>query len=412
MYMKRIIFLFAISFFISIGVIFSLGATDSSNNNSTNSTSAKKDYIKYVEFNVSQTALSTAIEKDISTKSEKNHIDCITQLAYLGAKYAGDFKKYKYSDLDNLFNMLNSGKTIEDITKDMKYYNYYKKAYTAALNGIVGYSKFEEDATTNICLISEKETKNTNSSETTQNTKNAKNIEISESSKNTENTKNTKTIENSKNSEKSENTQNKQNTQNLDSTEKSTDTETRENTNNSTEYGLQWYSPIAKTFPYSHYDDFGAERTFGYTRPHLGHDMMSATGTPVIAVESGIVECLGWNMYGGWRIGIRSNDKQRYWYYAHLRQNRPYAENLKEGDYVKAGDVIGYVGRTGYSNTENINGITESHLHIGLELIFDESQKESNNEIWINLYAITSVLESNKSTVKRNNETKEFYATN
>ena len=37
--------------------------------------------------------------------------------------------------------------------------------------------------------------------------------------------------------------------------------------------------------------------------------MMGQVGTPVIAVESGYVEALGWNQYGGWRIGIRSFDK-------------------------------------------------------------------------------------------------------
>ena len=105
---------------------------------------------------------------------------------------------------------------------------------------------------------------------------------------------------------------------------------------------------------------------------------------------------------------LSQNDNKRYWYYAHLRQNRPFAENLKEGDTVKAGDVIGYVGRTGYSDTENTNGITESHLHIGLELVFNEKQKESDNEIWIDVSAITSVLEQHQSAVLRNSETKEF----
>ena len=51
-------------------------------------------------------------------------------------------------------------------------------------------------------------------------------------------------------------------------------------------YGLKAFSPIAKTFPFSHYDDFGASRSYGYSRPHLGHDMMCATGTPVIAVPT------------------------------------------------------------------------------------------------------------------------------
>lgn len=174
-------------------------------------------------------------------------------------------------------------------------------------------------------------------------------------------------------------------------------------------YGLKAFSPIAKTFPFTHYDDFGASRSYGYSRPHLGHDMMAATGTPVIAVESGTVEIMGWNQYGGWRVGIRSFDKKRYYYYAHLRQNRPFHVDLKEGSTVKAGDVIGYVGRTGYSTKENVNNIEKSHLHWGLELIFDESQKECDNEIWIDLYAITKLLEKNKSAVVRNNDTREFY---
>lgn len=174
-------------------------------------------------------------------------------------------------------------------------------------------------------------------------------------------------------------------------------------------YGLKVFSPIAKSFPFCHYDDFGASRSYGYSRPHLGHDLMAATGTPVIAVESGIVEAIGWNQYGGWRIGIRSFDKKRYYYYAHLRQNKPYHADIAEGKAVKAGDVIGYVGRTGYSSKENVSNISQSHLHIGLELIFDESQKESNNEIWVNLYEITKLLEKNRSSVRRDNSTKDYY---
>ena len=68
--------------------------------------------------------------------------------------------------------------------------------------------------------------------------------------------------------------------------------------------------------------------------------------------------------------------KKRYYYYAHLRKDYPYQANLKEGSIVTAGDIIGYLGRTGYSATENTNNIDESHLHFGIQLIFDESQKE------------------------------------
>ena len=173
-------------------------------------------------------------------------------------------------------------------------------------------------------------------------------------------------------------------------------------------YGLKAFSPIAAAFPYSDSDDFGASRSYGYARPHLGHDMMGQIGTPIIAVESGYVEALGWNEYGGWRIGIRSFDKKRYYYYAHLRQNYPYAEGLAEGSVVTAGDVIGYMGHTGYSTEENVNNIQTVHLHWGMELIFDESQKESDNEIWIDCYQLTRFLSQNRAVVEKVGETREW----
>lgn len=132
-------------------------------------------------------------------------------------------------------------------------------------------------------------------------------------------------------------------------------------------------------------------------------------GTPIAAVESGYVEALGWNQYGGWRIGIRSFDGKRYYYYAHLRQNFPYALDLKEGSVVTAGDIIGYMGHTGYSTKENTNNIDTVHLHWGLQLIFDESQKEGNNEIWVDCYALSRFLYKNRSLAEKNAETKEWF---
>lgn len=46
-------------------------------------------------------------------------------------------------------------------------------------------------------------------------------------------------------------------------------------------YGLKGFSPIAKGFEYSDYDDFGVSREYGYQRQHLGHDMMGQVGTPI-----------------------------------------------------------------------------------------------------------------------------------
>lgn len=176
-------------------------------------------------------------------------------------------------------------------------------------------------------------------------------------------------------------------------------------------YGLKAFFPLARGFDYTHYDDFGVSRSYGYKRRHLGHDMMGLTGTPIMAIESGYVEALGWNQYGGWRIGIRSLDGKRYYYYAHLRQNYPFAENLEEGSLVTAGDVIGYMGHTGYSTQENVNNIEVTHLHWGLELIFDESQKESDNEIWIDVYAITRFLAKHTQPAQKVEGTKEWQRT-
>lgn len=292
----------------------------------------KRDFIKYAEFNVCCSALEKALEYDINThkNDEKVKIDWVQVLAYLGAKYGGDFKQYKEEDLEQIVSRLKNGDKINDIAKTMKYYDYYHQVYSAVLGGFTGWYNTEAED---------------------------------------ENGKITKVKD----------------------------------------YGLCVFSPIAKGFPFSHYDDFGTGRSYGYKRKHLGHDLMAATGTPVIAIETGTVEIMGWNQYGGWRIGIRSLDKKRYYYYAHLRQNRPFNPSIKEGAVVNAGEVIGYVGRTGYSTTENTNNIDTSHLHLGMELIFDESQKECDNEIWVDLYAVATLLEKHKSTVYRVNETKEFY---
>lgn len=173
-------------------------------------------------------------------------------------------------------------------------------------------------------------------------------------------------------------------------------------------YGLKAYFPLAKGFEYTHYDDFGAGRSYGYERKHLGHDMMGQTGTPIMAVESGIVEAIGWNQYGGWRVGIRSFDGRRYYYYAHLRQNFPYASGLEEGSVVTAGDVIGYLGHTGYSATENVNNIDVPHLHWGLELIFDEQRRADGYEIWVDVYPLTRFLAKHTQQTEKVPDTKDW----
>lgn len=166
-------------------------------------------------------------------------------------------------------------------------------------------------------------------------------------------------------------------------------------------YGLKAFSPIAAGYGYSHCSDFGNSRSFGFARKHLGNDLMGGLGTPIVAVEGGVVEAMGWNRYGGWRIGIRSFDSKRYYYYAHLQKGTPFAKDLYEGKIVQPGEVIGFMGRTGYSDKENTNNIETVHLHFGMQLVFDESQKECNSEIWIDVYDIVRLLSDHRSSVKK-----------
>ena len=166
-------------------------------------------------------------------------------------------------------------------------------------------------------------------------------------------------------------------------------------------YGLKAFSPIASGYGYSHCSDFGNSRSFGFARKHLGNDLMGGLGTPIVAVEGGVVEAMGWNRYGGWRIGIRSFDSKRYYYYAHLQKDTPFAKDMFIGKIVQPGDVIGFMGRTGYSDKENTNNIETVHLHFGMQLVFDESQKECNSEIWIDVYPIVRLLSQHRSSVKK-----------
>ena len=169
-----------------------------------------------------------------------------------------------------------------------------------------------------------------------------------------------------------------------------------------TTVGIRGRFPLAAGYWYSHYDDFGNARSYGFRRKHLGHDIMGSVGTPVVAVEGGTVTEIGWNRYGGWRIGIRSDDGLRYWYYAHLRRGNPYARGICRGAKVATGDHIGYLGQTGYSAKENTDLKTGApHLHIGLQLIFHPSQEKGDKEIWVDLYGITRFLSGSRVRLSR-----------
>ena len=292
----------------------------------------KKDFIKWVDFNVSAEAMRLTAKLDIDSHNQEKDVlyNWIELLAFLSCKNGGNFKNFKPKDLDGLINELENGQSIEDLTQNMKFYDYYYESLSAVLGGFIGNYSVEVLQEDGSKCFQEK-------------------------------------------------------------------------------YGLKAFLPIAKNYSFSHYDDFGNARSYGFKRTHLGNDLMGSIGTPIIAVESGTVVNLGWNQYGGWRIGIRSFDGKRYYYYAHLRKDHPYVANLAEGSTVTAGDVIGYLGMTGYSIKQNVNNINVPHLHFGIQLIFDESQVEGTNEIWINVYDIIEFLKQNRSSVFMNNtDTKDY----
>ncbi len=269
------------------------------------------EYIKWVDFDVTAEAMNDALKISLDAYEKGYDADFVKLLSYLGAKYGGDFRHYKGSDLTSLYDRIKSGERLDTVGAKYNYYPYYLEAYGAVLGQYVGEYYIDGKQY----------------------------------------------------------------------------------------YGLRAFSPVAKGYYYNHSDDFGAVRSYGYNRKHLGHDMMGSVGTPIIATESGYVEAIGWNRYGGWRIGIRSFDNKRYYYYAHLRKDHPYVTGLQVGDIVTAGQVIGYLGMTGYSAKENVNNIKTPHLHYGIQLIFDPSQKDGYNQIWIDCYEITRFLSQNRMSV-------------
>jgi murein DD-endopeptidase MepM/ murein hydrolase activator NlpD len=88
--------------------------------------------------------------------------------------------------------------------------------------------------------------------------------------------------------------------------------------------------------------------------PHTGVDFVAPRGTPVRAVGDGIISQAGWNGHYGKAIDIQ-HDSTYMSRYGHLNG---FAEGIRNGSFVKKGEIIGYVGSTGRS--------TGPHLHFEL----------------------------------------------
>jgi hypothetical protein len=119
--------------------------------------------------------------------------------------------------------------------------------------------------------------------------------------------------------------------------------------------------PVSTWHNYSYADGYGAARGWGGHRSHEGIDIFAGYGVPVTSTSYGIVEVVGWNKYGGYRVGIR-DIYNTYQYYAHLQG---FADGIEEGAIVEPGQVIGSVGATGYG-PEGTSGKFAPHLHFGL----------------------------------------------
>lgn len=127
-------------------------------------------------------------------------------------------------------------------------------------------------------------------------------------------------------------------------------------------------------------------RSYGGERGHEGCDVMGNTkprGTyPVISISDGVVEKVGWLEKGGWRLGIRAPGGA-YLYYAHLYN---YSREWKKGDQVNAGELLGFMGDTGYSKVEGTTGNFDVHLHLGIYIRTDNNEEMSVNPYWVLKY--------------------------
>jgi len=105
--------------------------------------------------------------------------------------------------------------------------------------------------------------------------------------------------------------------------------------------------------PHTFRDSWGEPRPGG--RSHHGVDMVAATGTPLVAMENGVIYGVGWHYLGGNNLYLRGDSSDIY-YYAHLDG---FAAGMANGVRVNKGQLVGYVGATGNAAVP--------HLHLGYQ---------------------------------------------
>lgn len=115
--------------------------------------------------------------------------------------------------------------------------------------------------------------------------------------------------------------------------------------------------PVAGRAYYS--DDWLAPRPRPTFHLHRGLDILAAFGTPIRAPTAGVITAFSFRYPGGIAVTMRGHDSTKY-YFAHLMAG---AADLKVGQSVEVGTVIGYVGNTGNA----AGGPPHLHLEISQE---------------------------------------------
>lgn len=115
--------------------------------------------------------------------------------------------------------------------------------------------------------------------------------------------------------------------------------------------GVTWYLPTVN-FRVSSVYGMRIHPVYGYPKMHTGVDLAAAKNTPIYASRAGVVVWAGWGSTGGWWVKVDHGDGFASTY---LHMTRYI---VKIGDYVQAGQQLGYVGTTGVS--------TGYHLHFGI----------------------------------------------
>ena len=121
--------------------------------------------------------------------------------------------------------------------------------------------------------------------------------------------------------------------------------------------------PVKGAVPEDIHDMFNEARGGG--RRHEAIDMLAPRNTPVVAVEAGTIARLFFSKAGGITVYQADPTNTYIYYYAHLEK---YADGLKEGDRIKRGQLLGYVGTSGNAPPGT------PHLHFAIFKMTDDKR--------------------------------------